>query len=100
MGPELSVEDSIKYQVLSEGTAFIGVVEQDNLGEELEEIEPIRFGQGVIRLPEPEFPFFEEEAFFGGGAAFGPVPFVVPSISIAQPAIIGRAAIAQPSISI
>ena len=44
LGPELSVEDSIKYQVLSEGTAFIGAVEQDNLGEELEEIEPIRFG--------------------------------------------------------
>ena len=97
MGPELSVEDSIKYQVLSEGTAFIGVVEQDDLDQELEEIEPIRFGQGVIRLPEPEFPFFEEEAFFGGGG-FGPVPFAVPSISIAQPTIISRAAIAQPSI--
>ena len=77
MRPELSVEDSIKYQVLSEGTAFIGVVEQNNEDEDREEIEPIRFGQGVIRLPEPEFPFFEEDIFFGpppggfGGGGFG-----------------------------
>jgi len=64
---KLSVEDAIKYQVLTDSTAFIGVVIQENTSEDLEELEPIRFGTGVIRLPEPEFPIFEEEFAFGGG---------------------------------
>ena len=44
MRSDLSIEDSIKYQVLSDNTAFIGVVEQDNTTDELEVLEPIRFG--------------------------------------------------------
>ena len=59
----MSVDESIKYQVLTKETAFIGVVEQEN-DDDFEELEPIRFGQGVIRTPEPEFPIFEEDFFF------------------------------------
>lgn len=65
----MSVDESIKYQVLTKETAFIGVVEQEN-DDDFEELEPIRFGQGVIRTPEPEFPIFEEDFFFGGGGPF------------------------------
>ena len=44
MRSDLSIDDSIKYQVLSDKTAFIGVVEQDNTIDGLEKLEPIRFG--------------------------------------------------------
>ena len=71
--PELTQDQAIKYQVLSDTTAFIGVVEQENTdGGEAEEIETIQFGRGVVRTAEPEFGVFEEDfafaqPFIGGG---------------------------------
>ena len=44
MDPKLSVEDAIKYQILTDSTAFIGVAVQENTSDDLEELEPIRFG--------------------------------------------------------
>lgn len=81
--PELTTEQSIKYQVLSETTAMVGVVKQENKdGGELEEIDTIQFGKGSVVLPEPE-PYYYDDVDFaaspsvnkrGGGGSGGFVP--------------------------
>ena len=47
--PDLTAEQSIKYQVLSDSTAMIGVIKQKNdENGELRKIDTIQFGNGVI----------------------------------------------------
>lgn len=79
--PELTSQQSIKYQVLSDTTAMIGVVKQERQGGELKEIDTIQFGMGVVKTPEPEpWPYYEEEDIAyktttsGGGGAPPPSP--------------------------
>lgn len=58
--PDLTEELSLKYQVLSDTTAMIGVVIQEECVPtkdndcELEELETIQFGRGVVKTEEPE----------------------------------------------
>ena len=57
---DLTTEQSVKYQVLSETTAMVGVVKQENSNGELQQIDTIQFGKGQLSLPEPEYPEFED----------------------------------------
>jgi hypothetical protein len=53
---QLTVENAIKYQVLTDETAMIGMVMQKTTKMELKKIDTIQFGRRIVKTNEPELP--------------------------------------------
>jgi hypothetical protein len=109
--PQLDVEEAIKYQVLTDKTAMIGMVmQEDNSSGELKKIDTIQFGRRTVKTNEPELPPWGPPfspgpqpritSFSSGG--FGPISRGVPlmkKIATTTPAI-ARATTPTPSATV